>query len=51
LAFESTLVNFGILVEESTEFIRGFSEIGIILIIFALGMAAPISIKPWKPYY
>ncbi len=37
LAFGSTMVNLGILPEESTEFIRGFSEIGIILIMFALG--------------
>ena len=37
LAFGSTMVNMGILPHESTEFIRGFSEIGIILIMFALG--------------
>ena len=37
LAFGSTMVNLGILPEDSTEFIRGFSEIGIILIMFALG--------------
>ena len=37
LAFGSTMVNLGVLPEESTEFIRGFSEIGIILIMFALG--------------
>ena len=37
LAFGSTMVNFGVLPEESTELIRGFSEIGIILIMFALG--------------
>ena len=37
LAFGSTMVNLGVLPEQSTEFIRGFSEIGIILIMFALG--------------
>lgn len=37
LALGSTMVNLGILPEESTEFIRGFSEIGIILIMFVLG--------------
>ena len=37
LAFGSITVNLGILPEESTEFIRGFAEIGIILIMFALG--------------
>ncbi|GJM13349.1 MAG: sodium:proton antiporter [Pseudohongiella sp.] len=37
LAFGSLMVNLGVLPEESTEFIRGFSEIGIILIMFALG--------------
>jgi Kef-type K+ transport system membrane component KefB len=37
LAFGSTMVNMGVLPEQSTEFIRGFSEIGIILIMFALG--------------
>ncbi len=37
LAFGSTMVNLGVLPQESTEFIRGFSEIGIILIMFALG--------------
>lgn len=37
LAFGSTMVNLGVLPAESTEFIRGFSEIGIILIMFALG--------------
>jgi Kef-type K+ transport system membrane component KefB len=37
LAFGSSMVNLGILPEESTEFIKGFAEIGIILIMFALG--------------
>lgn len=37
LAFGSLMVNIGVLPEQSTEFIRGFSEIGIILIMFALG--------------
>ncbi len=37
LAFGSLMVNIGVLPTESTEFIRGFSEIGIILIMFALG--------------
>ena len=37
LAFGSTMVNLGILPVESSEFIRGFAEIGIILIMFALG--------------
>ncbi|PCJ26882.1 MAG: cation/H(+) antiporter [SAR86 cluster bacterium] len=37
LAFGSLMVNIGVLPQESTEFIRGFSEIGIILIMFALG--------------
>ncbi len=37
LAFGSTMVNLGVLPVESSEFIRGFSEIGIILIMFALG--------------
>lgn len=37
LAFGSLMVNLGFLPHESTEFIRGFAEIGIILIMFALG--------------
>ncbi len=37
LAFGCLMVNFGILPETSSEFIRGFSELGIILIMFALG--------------
>jgi Kef-type K+ transport system membrane component KefB len=37
LAFGSVSVNLGILPSESSEFIRGFAEIGIILIMFALG--------------
>ncbi len=37
LAFGSVMVNMGILPEESSEFIKGFAEIGIILIMFALG--------------
>lgn len=37
LAFGSVMVNIGVLPEQSSEFIRGFSEIGIILIMFALG--------------
>lgn len=37
LAFGATMVNLGVLPEESSGFIRGLSEIGIILIMFALG--------------
>jgi len=37
LAFGSLMVNLGFLPHESIEFIRGFAEIGIILIMFALG--------------
>ena len=37
LAFGALLVNLGWLPRESSEFIRGFSELGIILIMFALG--------------
>ncbi|MBN4075323.1 MAG: cation/H(+) antiporter [SAR86 cluster bacterium] len=37
LAFGSLMVNTGILPHDSSEFIRGFAEIGIILIMFALG--------------
>lgn len=37
LAFGSLMVNLGILPVESSEFIRGFAEMGIILIMFALG--------------
>ena len=37
LAFGSSMVNLGVLPQESSEFIRGFSEMGIILIMFALG--------------
>jgi len=37
LAFGSLMVNIGVLPEESSEFITGFAEIGIILIMFALG--------------
>ncbi len=37
LAFGSLMVNVGILPYESAPFIRGFAEIGIILIMFALG--------------
>lgn len=37
LALGATMVNVGLLPQESSEFIRGFAEIGIILIMFALG--------------
>jgi Kef-type K+ transport system membrane component KefB len=37
LAFGVLLVNLGWLPQESSEFIRGFSQLGIILIMFALG--------------
>lgn len=37
LALGSILVNTGVLPEESHPFIRGFSELGIIVIMFALG--------------
>ena len=37
LAFGCLMVNIGILPEETTPFIEGFSKIGIILIMFALG--------------
>jgi len=37
LAFGSVMANVGVLPQESTEFIRVFSEIGIILVMFALG--------------
>jgi Kef-type K+ transport system membrane component KefB len=37
LAFGAVLVNLGWLPQKSSEFIRGFSELGIILIMFALG--------------
>jgi Kef-type K+ transport system membrane component KefB len=37
LAFGSLMVNIGILPHDSSEFIRGFAEVGIILIMFALG--------------
>ncbi len=37
LAIGCLLVNVGILPEESDEFIRGFAELGIILIMFAIG--------------
>lgn len=37
LAFGSAMANLGVLPAESSEFIRGFAEIGIILIMFALG--------------
>ena len=37
LAFGSLMVNIGVLPHDSSEFIRGFAEIGIILIMFALG--------------
>ncbi len=37
LAFGAVMVNIGWLPEQSTPFIQGFSEIGIILIMFALG--------------
>ena len=36
LAFGSLMVNLGILPVESSHFIKGFAEIGIILIMFAL---------------
>jgi len=38
LAFGSLMVNLGLLPVDSSEFIRGFSELGIILIMFALGL-------------
>jgi len=37
LAVGAVYVNVGLLPEESNEFVRGFAEIGIILIMFALG--------------
>lgn len=37
LAFGSLMVNIGILPTDSAPFIRGFAELGIILIMFALG--------------
>lgn len=37
LAFGSVMVNVGILPTETNEFIQGFAELGIILIMFALG--------------
>lgn len=37
LALGSILVNTGVLPEESHPFIRGFSELGIIVIMFTLG--------------
>ena len=37
LAFGALMVNIGILPHESAPFIRGFAEVGIILIMFALG--------------
>ena len=37
LAFGALMVNTGILPRESTPFIRGFADLGIILIMFALG--------------
>lgn len=37
LAFGSIMVNVGILPQENSEFIRSFGEVGIILIMFALG--------------
>jgi len=37
LAIGAVLVNVGILPEDSSEFIRGFAEVGIVLIMLALG--------------
>ena len=37
LAFFTLLVNTGLLPLESTAFIKGFSEVGLILIMFSLG--------------
>lgn len=37
LAFGALMVNFGILPTATEPFIRGFAELGIILIMFALG--------------
>ncbi|MEE8332772.1 MAG: cation:proton antiporter [Alphaproteobacteria bacterium] len=37
LAIGSVLVNTGVLPEQSSPFIRGFAEVGIVLIMFALG--------------
>ncbi len=37
LAFGALMVNIGVLPEKSTPFIRGFADLGIVLIMFALG--------------
>ena len=37
LAFGALMVNIGVLPHESTPFIRGFADLGIVLIMFALG--------------
>lgn len=37
LAFGALMVNIGVLPQESTPFIRGFADLGIVLIMFALG--------------
>jgi Kef-type K+ transport system membrane component KefB len=37
LAFGALMVNIGVLPRESTPFIRGFADLGIVLIMFALG--------------
>ena len=37
LAFGAIMVNIGVLPQESTPFIRGFADLGIVLIMFALG--------------
>ena len=37
LAFGAVMVNIGVLPRESTPFIRGFADLGIVLIMFALG--------------
>lgn len=43
LAFGSLMVNLGVLPEETTPFIDGFSKVGIILIMFALGFEENMS--------
>ncbi len=42
LAVGAVFVNLGVLPEQPHEFIRGFAEIGIILIMFALGFEEPV---------
>ena len=49
LAMGCLLVNIGILPEDPGVFLIDLSQVGILVIIFALHILVPITIRMWKP--